>query len=69
MPTYVRLLKDSEAEARVAAAGKVAALCKVLPNEQVCLAQVALGHLYHCYADAPGCYARNLGWQPFVTFC
>lgn len=35
VPAFVKLLRDSEAEVRVAAAGKVAAFCKILPPEQV----------------------------------
>ena len=35
MPAYVKLLRDSEAEVRVAAAGKVATFCKLLSNDQV----------------------------------
>ena len=36
MPAFVRLLRDTEAEVRVAAAGKVATFCKLLSNDQVC---------------------------------
>lgn len=34
-PDFVRLLRDSEAEVRVAAAGKVAAFCRLLPSQQI----------------------------------
>ena len=35
MPCFDKVLRDSEAEVRVAAAGKVAAFCKVLTADQV----------------------------------
>lgn len=35
MPAFVRLLQDSEAEVRVAAASKVSAFCKIFNNEAV----------------------------------
>lgn len=34
-PSFVRLLKDSEAEVRVAAAGKVSQYCRTLDPQQV----------------------------------
>lgn len=37
VPAFVRLLRDVEAEVRVAAAGKVAAFCKLLGQDQVCV--------------------------------
>lgn len=36
VPAFVKLLRDVEAEVRVAAAGNVAAFCKLLNQEQVC---------------------------------
>lgn len=35
MPAFVRLLRDNEAEVRVAAAGKLSAFCKILAGEAV----------------------------------
>ncbi len=35
LPPFVRLLRDSEAEVRGAAAGRIAAVCRLLPGEQV----------------------------------
>ena len=35
VPAYVKLLKDTEAEVRVAAAGKVSAISKMLPPDHV----------------------------------
>ena len=35
VPPFVKLLKDSEAEVRVAGAAKVAAFCKLLDNDEV----------------------------------
>lgn len=33
MPAYVRLLRDNEAEVRIAAAGKVTKFCRILDPE------------------------------------
>ena len=35
LPSFVALLKDGEAEVRVAAATRVAAFCKLISNDQV----------------------------------
>ena len=35
VPSFLKLLRDGEAEVRVAAAGKVAAFCKLLGNDTV----------------------------------
>jgi serine/threonine-protein phosphatase 2A regulatory subunit A len=35
VPAFVRLLRDNEAEVRVAAAGKLSAFCKILAGEAV----------------------------------
>ena len=35
VPAYVKLLRDTEAEVRVAAASKVSAICKMLPADRV----------------------------------
>lgn len=40
MPAYVKLLRDTEAEVRVAAAGKVSAICKMLSADRVISAVV-----------------------------
>lgn len=39
VPAYVRLLRDSEAEVRIAAAGKVTMFCKII-NPQQAIQQV-----------------------------
>lgn len=35
VPSFLKLLRDGEAEVRVAAAGKVAAFCKLLGSDTV----------------------------------
>lgn len=42
VPAFLRLLRDGEAEVRIAAASKVAAFCKLLPGPQIA-AQVSAG--------------------------
>lgn len=42
VPAYVRLLRDNEAEVRIAAAGKVTKFCRILN------AQVAIQHILPC---------------------
>ncbi len=43
VPCFDKVLRDSEAEVRVAAAGKVAAFCKVLTADQVRQAHACSG--------------------------
>jgi serine/threonine-protein phosphatase 2A regulatory subunit A len=40
VPSFLKLLRDGEAEVRVAAAGKVAAFCKLLGSDTVRLGVV-----------------------------
>lgn len=42
MPAYVRLLRDNEAEVRIAAAGKVTKFCRILSP------QLAIQHILPC---------------------
>lgn len=42
MPAYVRLLRDNEAEVRIAAAGKVTKFCRILNPE------LAIQHILPC---------------------
>jgi len=42
VPAYVRLLRDNEAEVRVAAAGKVTKFCQILEP------QLAIQHILPC---------------------
>lgn len=42
MPAYVRLLRDNEAEVRIAAAGKVTKFCRILD------AELAIEHILPC---------------------
>lgn len=42
VPAYVRLLRDNEAEVRIAAAGKVTKFCKILNPE------LAIQHILPC---------------------
>ena len=42
MPAYVRLLRDNEAEVRIAAAGKVTKFCRILSPE------MAIQHILPC---------------------
>lgn len=42
MPAYVRLLRDNEAEVRIAAAGKVTKFCHILTPE------IAIQHILPC---------------------
>lgn len=42
VPAYVRLLRDNEAEVRIAAAGKVTKFCRILSPE------VAIEHVLPC---------------------
>ena len=42
MPAYVRLLRDNEAEVRIAAAGKVTKFCRILEP------QLAIQHILPC---------------------
>ena len=48
MPCFDKVLRDSEAEVRVAAAGKVAAFCKVLTADQVRQAHACSGYQLTC---------------------
>lgn len=42
VPAYVRLLRDNEAEVRIAAAGKVTKFCKILSPD------LAIQHILPC---------------------
>jgi serine/threonine-protein phosphatase 2A regulatory subunit A len=42
VPAYVRLLRDNEAEVRIAAAGKVTKFCRILSP------QLAIQHILPC---------------------
>ena len=42
VPAYVRLLRDNEAEVRIAAAGKVTKFCRILSPE------LAIQHILPC---------------------
>lgn len=42
VPAYVRLLRDNEAEVRIAAAGKVTKFCRILD------AELAVEHILPC---------------------
>lgn len=42
VPAYVRLLRDNEAEVRIAAAGKVTKFCRILNPE------LAIQHILPC---------------------
>ena len=42
VPAYVRLLRDNEAEVRIAAAGKVTKFCRILNPE------LAIEHILPC---------------------
>lgn len=42
VPAYVRLLRDNEAEVRIAAAGKVTKFCRILNS------QLAIQHILPC---------------------
>lgn len=42
MPAYVRLLRDNEAEVRIAAAGKVTKFCRILNP------QLSIQHILPC---------------------
>jgi hypothetical protein len=42
VPAYVRLLRDNEAEVRIAAAGKVTKFCRILSH------QLAIQHILPC---------------------
>lgn len=42
VPAYVRLLRDNEAEVRIAAAGKVTKICRILNPE------LAIQHILPC---------------------
>ena len=42
VPAYVRLLRDNEAEVRIAAAGKVTKFCRILDPE------LAIQHILPC---------------------
>ena len=48
MPAYVRLLRDNEAEVRIAAAGKVTKFCRILSP------QLAIQHILPCVKVRPG---------------
>lgn len=50
MPAYVRLLRDNEAEVRIAAAGKVTKFCRILSPE------LAIQHILPCVKV----YARQI---------
>lgn len=63
MPAYVRLLRDNEAEVRIAAAGKVTKFCRILSP------QLAIQHILPCvkvFADkicsTCGCMMNYIGF-------
>lgn len=54
MPAYVRLLRDNEAEVRIAAAGKVTKFCRILSP------QLAIQHILPCVKVRPGQLLNHL---------
>ena len=74
-PAYVRLLRDSEAEVRVAAAGKVSAFSKLLAQSQIvptilpCVSELAQDSSQYVRAALAGVVmelAPVLGKQPTI---
>lgn len=57
MPAYVRLLRDNEAEVRIAAAGKVTKFCRILNPE------LAIQHILPCVK------VHKLKSNPLILYC
>ena len=57
MPAYVRLLRDNEAEVRIAAAGKVTKFCRILNPE------LAIQHILPCVKV----HIDDCRWRSFAT--